>query len=184
MKQHIMLDLETLGTRPGSVITSIGAVKFSAGGIGETFYRRIDIADSMKAGLKVDPDTLKFWFKQPDESRLELTEPGELLTVVLLEFNTFIGDEEVCIWGNGASFDNALLAEVYRVVDYTMPWKFWNERCYRTLKALHPEKPFRQRHGVHHNALDDAISQAEHLITVPSFQKMEEFNAAYLAEGA
>ena len=31
MKPQIMLDLETLGTRPGSVITSIGAVKFAAG---------------------------------------------------------------------------------------------------------------------------------------------------------
>jgi len=38
MKTQIMLDIETLGTRPGSVITSIGAVKFGGGEITSDFY--------------------------------------------------------------------------------------------------------------------------------------------------
>jgi len=45
------------------------------------------------------------------------------------------------------------------------PWYFWNDRCYRTMKSLYPQIPM-ERDGVHHNALDDAISQARHLMAI------------------
>ena len=34
---HVMLDLETFGSRPGSVIVSIGMVRFGATHLGEEF---------------------------------------------------------------------------------------------------------------------------------------------------
>jgi hypothetical protein len=48
--KNVMIDIETLGTRPGSVILSIGACRFGADGIGEEFYRAIDVLDSLMAG--------------------------------------------------------------------------------------------------------------------------------------
>ena len=45
------------------------------------------------------------------------------------------------------------------------PWKFWNDRCYRTIKSMHPEVPM-PRTGTHHNALDDAKTQALHLMAI------------------
>jgi exodeoxyribonuclease VIII len=69
--------------------------------------------------------------------------------------------KNVLVWGNGASFDNAILAQCYRAVGMDFPWKFWNDRCYRTLKNLVLDVPF-ERTGTHHNALDDARSQAIH----------------------
>lgn len=47
------------------------------------------------------------------------------------------------------------------MVDLELPWKFWNDRCYRTVSAGFPR---RQQTGTHHNALDDAISQTKHLL--------------------
>ena len=41
MKTQIMLDLETLGTKPDSVIVSIGAVKFSPTEIYDSFYEHV-----------------------------------------------------------------------------------------------------------------------------------------------
>jgi exodeoxyribonuclease VIII len=44
-------------------------------------------------------------------------------------------------------------------------WEFWKDRCYRTIKNCYPDVPF-DRRGTHHNALDDARSQALHLIAI------------------
>ncbi len=62
------------------------------------------------------------------------------------------------MWGNGADFDNAILAHCYSRLGRPAPWKFWNSRCYRTLKSFSPVRG--KRIGVHHHALDDAKTQA------------------------
>lgn len=174
---RVMADLETMGTAPGSAIVSIGAVKFGINGITDKFYERICLKSCMDAGLTIDPDTIKWWLKQSDEAREELTKPdGEMIHVALMKFTQWINltpSPSVELWGCGANFDNALLGAAYDLLRMPKPWKFWNDRCYRTVKALHPEHPMQKRTGTHHNALDDAISQAEHLITLPSFRAME-----------
>jgi DNA polymerase III epsilon subunit-like protein len=56
---RVMLDLETLGHTPGSVIVSIGAVKFGGGKILDTFYHRIDAQSCVEHGLKMDVSTVE-----------------------------------------------------------------------------------------------------------------------------
>jgi hypothetical protein len=158
-----MLDLETLGKRPGSVIVAIGAVKFGNGQIKDHFYARIDPETCIEAGLRMDASTVMWWLKQEEEPRLEITREGMPLHDVLVAFSKWIDDPEVEMWGNGAAFDNALLAEAYDVTRLKKPWKFQNDRCYRTLKNIGPEVEVVSV-GVHHNALDDASYQALHLM--------------------
>jgi inhibitor of KinA sporulation pathway (predicted exonuclease) len=47
-------------------------------------------------------------------------------------------------------------------------WKFYNNRCYRTLKNLPAAKgtTIDRGTGTHHNALDDAVSQAKHAVQI------------------
>lgn len=165
MKTQIMLDIETLGNKPGSVIVAIGAAKFSRGNITSSFYERVDPASCVAAGLQMDIATIMWWLRQADEARLEITKPGKALPEVLESFASWIGCDDALVWGNGAAFDNVLLAVAYDRVGIDCPWKFWNNRCYRTLKGLHPEVPM-ERAGTHHNALDDAESQARHLMAI------------------
>jgi hypothetical protein len=160
-----MLDLETLGNKPGSVIVAVGAVKFADGKITSTFYARVDPQSCIDAGLKVDVATVMWWLKQSDAARLEITKTGEPLAVVLSNFARWLGDADAEVWGNGAAFDNVLLADAYEALRLPRPWKFWNDRCYRTMKSLHPEVPM-PRAGTHHNALDDATDQAFHLMSI------------------
>lgn len=161
-----MLDIETLGTRAGSVITSIGAVQFSALGLGREFYRRIDSTSCTEIGMTVDLETVNWWMLQGDEARAEMTRPGEPVTAVLEDFAGWIGGPDACIWGNGADFDNALVAEAYRRAGLSVPWKFWNNRCYRTVKSLLGRDIRMEREGTHHNALDDARDQARHFLAI------------------
>lgn len=168
MKTRVMLDLETLGNKPGAVIVSVGAVKFGGGEIIDSFYERVDAESCVRLGLNMDVSTVLWWMKQNDEARKEITQPGVSIYEVLLRFSKWVNDIDAEMWGNGASFDNVLLAAAYDKAYAMRPWKFFNDRCYRTVKNLHPEVPM-NRGGVHHNALDDAKSQALHLMAMLRF---------------
>jgi len=69
------------------------------------------------------------------------------------------------VWGNGASFDNAILANAYHKTHLDLPWQYYNNRCYRTIKNCYPNIKL-SRAGTLHKALDDAKSQAMHLIEI------------------
>lgn len=161
---NVMLDLETMGTRPGSVIVSVGAIEFDpqSARLGRTFYQTCSIASAVDVGLAMDPQTVTWWLQQNDDARGELIKAKGDLKSVLIAFKQWLGNADVRLWGNGSDFDNALLAEAYRIIGEPIPWKFWNNRCYRTMKSLFPNVKL-EREGTHHNALDDAIYQAKHL---------------------
>ena len=164
---NIMLDLETMGTGSNSAITAIGAVKFSSKGLGEEFYRVVDLGSCVDAGLTIDPSTVMWWMQQSDEARKALCKSPTKLDQALLDFNLFVGDSSVAkIWGNGSDFDNVILANAYQKLNMPMPWRFYNSRCYRTVKNLLGGSTELVRVGTAHNALDDAKSQADHLIKI------------------
>ena len=164
---NIMLDLETMGNSPGSAIIAIGAVRFDSTGIDESFYEIVDLKSSVDAGLSMDPDTVIWWMGQSDQARTQFRVGGQSLIECLESFAKFVG-EDAWMWGNGASFDNAVLANAYRALSMPLPWAYWNDRCYRTMKSLYPSVTM-NRTGTYHCAIDDAKSQAEHLIRILAY---------------
>lgn len=169
----VMLDLETMGTGPQAAIIAIGAVEFdiSTRQIGERFYAVIDLESAVACGGIMDASTVLWWLRQSDAARGAFARDGEHIGVVLQRFSDWMADrgprDDVRVWGNGAAFDNVILASAYRNSHLPLPWGFWNDRCYRTVRAQHPTVPMR-RTGTHHNAVDDADSQARHLLDVLS----------------
>jgi exodeoxyribonuclease VIII len=168
---HIMLDLETMGTRPDAPIVAIGAVAFNAMGVtDETFYHVVSLHSAVRSGAVIDPSTVMWWLRQGDSARNALTEAQDEaieLDVALRDFMQFVcayGDSLKGVWGNGASFDNVLMHESGKRCRVPM-WEFWKDKCYRTAKGMYPDVGM-NRSGTHHNALDDARSQAEHLIAI------------------
>ena len=71
----------------------------------------------------------------------------------------------VCIWGNGATFDNSIVQRMFEAKGYPVPWNTFGDRCYRTAINMLGRPPL-VRNGTHHNALDDAIYQAQCLMHV------------------
>mgnify|MGYP003109277607 CR=1 FL=1 len=170
---HVMIDLETMGTKPGSAIIAIGAVAFDKHGIVGDFYQVIDLRLTVAAGLTIDPDTVLWWMKQSDAARAEFERPGDSLYNALHLFKEFYHKMEGKeLWGNGSDFDNVLLASAYHAVEFVPLWKFWDNRCYRTLKNLYPTVKH-ERTGTHHNALEDARYQAEHLLKIVEVKGIE-----------
>lgn len=171
----VMLDLETLGHVPGSVIVAVGAVKFYGDQIVDRFYRRVDAESCVRAGLTMDTATVLWWMKQSEAAREELNRPADSLRNVLESFAVWI-DRGAEVWGNGAAFDNTLLAAAYDALGIERPWTPWKDRCYRTVKNLCRSVEM-VRTGTHHNALDDAESQARHLMQMLCLSTLNPLNS-------
>lgn len=167
----IMLDLETLSSKPDAAICAIGACAFHTDGTvtldeatRRRFYLVVDARSSQDCGGRLDASTVAWWMRQDDGARAIFADrAARHINIALSEFSTFCQEfgREVRVWGNGASFDNVVLRQAYERNSLRAPWEFYNERCYRTLKNLRPDIVM-NRSGIHHNALDDAISQARH----------------------
>lgn len=176
-EHHVVIDLETMGTSPGSAIVAIGAVSFTDKAIDGHFYQRVCLKSCTDAGLTIDPDTVMWWLKQSDEARLEIAKPGEPLAEVLQAFTEWITARNLVVggvlrvWGNGPTLDLALLEESYKVCHRLLPWSFRDERCFRTMRAMFPEVEVNCFDGVAHHALSDAQWQADHLIRIFDYIK-------------
>lgn len=158
--KNIMIDLETMGTNSFSPIISIGAVYFDETGIGERFYEKVSLDSCLKSGMKVDAHTVMWWLKQSDEARKEFegNEYHSDIRNVLIMFSVFCKEFSL-VWGN--DFDIVILGNAYKCfVDLPIPWQFYNVRCFRTLKSLFPDINIKTTGLTEHNALCDAVWQA------------------------
>lgn len=176
MNDAIMLDLETLSVSSNAAVLSIGAVAFSTKTFDihpEHFYRVINLES---ATGDVGKSTLKWWATQSDAARAVFNDPNAVSeSLALVDFSAWIHDiipafgrDHVTVWGNGAAFDCVVLRNAYERNGYIPPWKWYNDRCYRTMKTMFGhlvagEEPF---DGVAHNALDDALHQAKRLVQI------------------
>lgn len=156
--KDIMLDLETLGTSPGSLILSIGAIAFDRDGaglrrhlpvedLGASFYITIDIDCVLRGRLPADAcrDFNAFVESVADEANADVS--------------------QIMVWGNGAIFDNNLLRGLFTKAAVQPAWKWYNDLCFRTLKhVVAVEAP--EHVGTSHNALDDAKTQALHAVRI------------------
>lgn len=172
MSVHVMLDLETLGTKPGCAIVSIGAVRWGDNEPGQRhlFKRNVTIKANLRIGLNVDGDTLQWWLTQPAETQQRAFAAGvEDMAIALANLSQFACGNitgpasNVFLWSKGTHFDNAILLAAYDRAKLTPFWNYKNNRDYRTLAAMLPGIPEPTRAGTHHDALDDAIHQAAHL---------------------
>lgn len=175
MMKHIMLDIETLGNKTNSVILSIGACYFDpkTGDIGDTMSVHIDVESCVDRGLNMDASTVMWWLGQEKEAQSKITNgqrDAEDITTALKMLTNFIdGDSQV--WGNGATFDNAIVKNAYEKCNMREPWKFWNDRDVRTVVELGYQIGFNPKRdmpftGTRHDALDDAIHQAKYVSAI------------------
>lgn len=166
---NIMIDLETMDTKPTAAIIAIGAVSFFDDMLGAEYYQQINLESAMSFGRTLSADTVIWWLKQSEEARSKFfdNDVAPTLQDILLHFSEWLHltcpFRERKVWGNGASFDNVILRDSYEAYGIVTPWPWWNDRCYRTVKNAFPEIKM-ERTGTHHNALDDAKSQAIHLM--------------------
>lgn len=178
MNTDIMIDLETLSTKPNGVILSIGAVAFNCrveeeknreyfheiGGKKEIWEEQVLF------GRHKCKDTVAWWKNQsPEAKTIFKTATIESTLEMLEKFTEFVKRQhpQAFIWSNGANFDGVMLRSLYETYDLECPWKFWQESCFRTYRnhmALVIDNDKWTFEGVQHDALADAKHQTKILV--------------------
>lgn len=160
----VMLDLETLSTRPWSVILTLGAIKFSPWeddvDQNKGLYVRPDVDEQLAMDRHVQDETVTWWGTQTEEVREEALGPEDRISIndMIDQLNRFLVGVDN-IWCQGPAFDIVILEDLYRQVGRPTPWQFWQIRDSRTLFSVHGDPRDKNRHGAH-NALIDCYYQA------------------------
>ena len=173
--KHVMIDTETLGRTPGSVVRSVAAVEFDpqTGETGRQKVWKIDLTDSIRYGFKVEASTLKWWMMQSDEARREFVEGAETpLEDFFEEFMEFLADtdeeRDFTLWCLQLDFDVAMLRSmyswynlnVYRCDEEVLPWNFRKVRDVRPyMDALDSAGLLPPKVADRHTPLADCLAQ-------------------------
>ena len=160
----IQIDIETFSTAKNAALASIGAVKFTDKEIVDKFYINVDPITSKAAGLHFSQSTIEWWKTQKPEAFKALKNNRVSLNDALDQFSEWYGPKSIPIWACSPSFDCVIMEANYQAAGKKAPWKYTDERCFRTFKAMFKADTVRQ--GVYHNSLDDAIFQTQYIIDV------------------
>lgn len=165
---NIMIDLETMSLAPNAAIISIGAIAFDANHISNSFYTTIDLADCQKLGLDINAETVLWWLSQSKAAQDSLVSSTNVpLLKALTQLTTWVASYEgpaLQVWSNGYK-DLQWLESAYAVCEIERPWQYWQERDFRTIKAVLPYVSIPDESIAHH-AMYDARWQARYLMEV------------------
>ncbi len=162
---HVMIDLETLGTNNMPVILSIGVVKFDPWDdyrnqpielLNYKHYKP-SLESCINLGCTIHKDTLTWWSKQnPNIIEEVFTDNNrEPIQKIMKDLYRYCS---TCIkfWGQGAIFDYSILENIALKIPHGVPWKYYEIRDSRTVfDLIDPEMP----NAATHDALDDCLRQ-------------------------
>ena len=167
---HVMIDIETFGTKPWSVIRSIGAVSFDPRDPQDTypheFYVNVDRVSSEAAGMVVEKSVEEWWTRQSQEAQHAFDGKQETIEDTLdMLSRWYRSTGATTIWAHGSAFDFPILDTAYSfVMNSKPPWHY--RRVRDTRSAYHVlgfDYDSMKREGVYHNALADCKHQTSAL---------------------
>lgn len=177
--EDAMFDIETMGTDQDAAVVSVAVVLFNlqTESIGAQFHKNIHLATAMRDGGTTAAGTIMFWLRQGDAVRKPVAFGGEDIRDVLRDLSVWLHGEcgrderglaKARPWGNSARFDLGILSTAFRRAGLPVPWGWSNERCFRTVRNMHPQVPYNPDYkgdGAH-NPLVDCRFQIEHLFKI------------------
>lgn len=171
-----MTDVECADTSATSAILSIGACALNPDGISDMrFYLPIKLESCLELGMTINSDTMDWWRKQSSEAQTVFLDPKAVdIKTAMQAYANWIykvteqNHRNTKVWSCGASFDIPMLEHAFKLTGVKNPISFWNHSCYRTVKNAHPKVKIERKQGkvASHNALQDSIEQANHLIEI------------------
>lgn len=150
--KHVMIDIETLGIKPGSAILEISAATFTLGEGGplDWFGVEIDLLSSLACGLVTDRETAAWHLKQNTVAHLR----GRPLRESAIRLAGWLAERGCVVWAWGMDFERAMLEAAFAAVGLGLPWDFYHGRDARTIWDLafpgvkHPPRKHTAREDV------------------------------------
>lgn len=181
-REELIIDIETMGTEPDTVVLSIGALFVSLNpGVqikeSPIFYEKINLNCPHNKERSKTESTAIWWSEQDPEVAAEALDGTESLQVIMQRFYDWIiancNPKYVKPWGNGSVFDVVILENAFKQVGIEVPWKYWNVRDVRTIVDLAEQvghkKSLYPFHGKPHHALHDALHEAQIVIGMRNY---------------
>ena len=144
--QEMMVDLETLDTRVGAVVLSIGAViwRTNVNGAGDLSYeiedrflRKFDLDEQFAGMRSVSQSTLLWWMQQDPTARAEAFDPvRQPVASVLGEFYGWSTERVNNInhfWASPATFDFPIIETLAEQFGCLVPWTYRQKYDVRTV---------------------------------------------------
>ena len=172
-----MIDIESFDTGPNAHVASVGVCVFDHERVVDSRYWAMNREDQ---GGTFNADTVMWWMSQGNEARAAIVDFQKTpFKEALTQLNDFFTYKYLVstVWAKPPTFDLVILGNLYRRNKMTPKWHYRDERCLRTLMKVAEANgipPFIQEdvHGTAHNALDDAISQANSLLRIEKALKV------------
>ncbi|MCA3696513.1 3'-5' exonuclease [Aquidulcibacter sp.] len=166
---HIMIDLETEGTRAGCAIRQIGAASFNpyTGEVGRKFEMNLNTEEQYRnLNMDTDPETINWLKALPANIQEAMTRnPQPVGEVIIALIRAFDWDHpDMRLWCHGATFDEPILREliirfgVETELKKLVPWKYTHVRDTRTILELAGVKVQRDPSKAH-TGLEDCLNQ-------------------------
>jgi hypothetical protein len=169
-----MIDIETLGVKNNAPVLSAGWCWFN--------YDKPDIEPTGKGQIGFDveeqvkhygriimPDTVKWWFGQSDSARGAVFPQNPGSFPAFIPQLTKLLDAADTVWAKGPDFDCNILASLVDACGHVYKWPYWKHRCVRTMLQQFPAfHAHVKMEGTAHNALADAIHQANQIRAIAS----------------
>ncbi len=158
-----MIDLETMGRSPGCVVTHVAIVTFNPPNPNpiDIMHLHLSMTEQLKAGLKVDSSTIKWWMGQEDKAR-NIFKMDSFQVDDLYQCIKATVDENTFVWSH-ATFDIPIINHLLQTFGFKSPFNYRKCMDIRTAQELYKirfnEDAYAPKEGVAHNAVDDCKSQ-------------------------
>lgn len=193
MATNMMIDLETLDTRPSAVVFQVGVLIFedivpenfrSNLILSEKLYH-LDILDQIMAGRTVDTETVRWWNTQKrnawERSDHDITDTS----IMFMEIANECKRHDVRrVWANSPSFDCVMMRSLRESLKISWEFpSFRQDMDLRTLKQMFKmngrESPMPKKETTH-NALQDCRDQFQEAVHyLGDFNSMVEIIGKY-----
>lgn len=184
---HIMIDLETEGTRAGCAIRQIGAASFNpyTGEVGRKFEMNLNTEEQYRnLNMTTDPETINWLKALPTDIQEAMTrDPRPVGEVIISLIRAFDWDHpDMRMWCHGATFDEPILREL--IVGFgietdlkkLVPWQYWQVRDTRTILEIAGVKVERDPSKAH-TGLEDCLNQIK--AVAEAYQVIEGWHEAH-----
>lgn len=166
--RHAMVDLETLSSPPNAAIIEAAVVEFTPlppFRANVAYYRRFKLEDVMSSGLRVEPQTLKWWSRQENFEKVMSGETPLQGGLEAIKETLSVYDH---IWARSPIFDCANLRDAMRATNVHPLWGLENRRKFQDVRsAIAPRPDFgvvQQVYRNSHNSVEDCLKQIVDLI--------------------
>lgn len=168
-----MIDVESLGTDPGSLIVSFAIVPFNLQTMftyQPAFLANISMESSYRKGMKTKADKLRTWIMNKDgrsEQRKELFVNDRDVTDVMVDAAAYISmfGADVYVWSKDM-LDLILMKDYFRACRIKTPWRYYRERCVRTVADFDPElrkEAENEVSNIQYSPFNDCMVQIEYV---------------------